>query len=52
MVFTVTAEAVDEDGLALVLSIAADAQAGGGVMGWVNSGTGCENETPGRGVKC
>ena len=52
MTFLVTSEAVDPDNVAMSISMVATPPAGGGTMGWVHSGTGCENTTPGRGVKC
>jgi type IV pilus assembly protein PilA len=52
MTFTVTAEAVDSGGVALVLTMTGTPPAGGGTMGWVSTGTGCAVTTPGRGIKC
>ena len=52
MVFTVTAEAVDTDGLELELILTAAPPLGGGTMNWISSGTGCDSTTPGRGIKC
>ena len=52
MTFLVTAEAVTPANANMQISMVATPPVGGGTMGWVHSGTGCEVTTPGRGVKC
>lgn len=51
MVLTVAAEAVSTTG-AMSLILTATPPVGGGNMNWVSSGTACEANTPGRGIKC
>jgi type IV pilus assembly protein PilA len=50
MAFGVTAEAVQADGTAMVLTMTATPPAGGGNMNWVSTGTACTE--PGRSIKC
>jgi len=50
MAFAVTAEAVQADGTAMVLTMTATPPVGGGNMNWVSTGTACTE--PGRAIKC